>query len=120
MYNNNTGYKELTVALLFLIGYPMIIGYIWMKAWSWIIVPIFSYRTLSYLQSVVLYYMSSVGFGYLYGQFYPTKQQEKVYWTKQLFTNFNYNLFIELSVSYLFPHVYLLVAAYIVNIFFAL
>ena len=100
MYNNNTGYKELTVALLFLIGYPMIIGYIWMKAWSWIIVPIFSYRTLSYLQSVVLSYMSSVGFGYLYGQFYPTKQQEKVYWTKQLFTNVNYNLFIELSVSF--------------------
>lgn len=120
MYNNNTSYKELITVLLFLLGYPMIIGYIWMKAWTWVIVPICSISALSYLQSVVLSYMSSVGFGYLYGQFYPTKQQEKVYWTKQLFTNFNYNLFTELSMSYLFPHIYLLVFAYLLNSFFAL
>ena len=31
MYNNNTGYKELIAAFLFLIEYSMIIGYIWMK-----------------------------------------------------------------------------------------
>lgn len=31
MYNNNMDYKKLIAALLFLIGYPIIIGYIKMK-----------------------------------------------------------------------------------------
>lgn len=117
MYNNNTSYKEIISALLFLIGYPLIIGYIWMKTWIWVIVPICSITELSYLQSVVLYYMSNIGCEYLYGQFYPTKQKEKVYWTEQLFTSFNLLLFIELSMSYLFPHIYLLVFAYLLKTF---
>jgi len=116
MYKN-INYKEIISGILFLIGYPLIIGYIWMKAWAWVIVPIFSINESSYMQSVVLYYMSSISYGYLYGQFYPTKKEEKVYLTEQLFTSFNWLLFIELSMSYLFPHVFLLVFAYLLNTF---
>lgn len=117
MYNNNTSYKEIISALLFLIGYPLIIGYIWMKAWAWVIVPTFSITELSYIQSVVLYCMSSLGYGYIRLQFYPTEEKEKVFLMNRLLRNFNYKLFFRLSSSYLISHVFLLIFAYLFNTF---
>lgn len=117
MYKNNTSYKEIITVLLFLIGYPLIIGYIWMKAWAWVIVPTFSITELSYIQSVVLYCMSSVGYGYIRLQFYPTEEKEKVFMMNRLLRDFNYKLFFRLSASYLFPHIFLLVFAYLLNTF---
>ena len=117
MYKNNTSYKEIISAILFLIGYPLIIGYIWMKAWAWVIVPTFSITELSYIQSVVLYCMSSVGYGYIRSQYYPTEEKEKVYMMNRLLRNFNYKLFFRLSSSYLISHVFLLIFAYLFNTF---
>ena len=117
MYKNNTSYKEIITVLLFLIGYPLIIGYIWMKAWAWVIVPTFLITSLSYLQSVVLYCMSSVGYGYIRSQYYPTEEKEKVYMMNRLLRNFNYKLFFRLSSSYLISHVFLLIFAYLFNTF---
>ena len=112
MYKNNI-YRDIIIVILFLIIYPLIIGYIWMKAWAWVIVPTFLITSLSYLQSVVLYCMSSVGYGYIRSQYYPTEEKEKVYMMNRLLRNFNYKLFFRLSSSYLISHVFLLIFAYL-------